>query len=74
MVARRTGAVFEAETMTANALSEDVVYVVREGNYTINFKERESVTHYLVMTTIWHRQERGWRMVHLHESSRSLAP
>lgn len=71
VVAPRTGAVWDVETITPNALSEDVVYVVREGTYTVNYKERETGTSYMVMTTIWHRQEGGWRMVHLHESSRS---
>ena len=70
MVAPRTGAVFAADVITANVLSSDVAYVVREGNYTINFRDRESRTVYLVMTTIWHRQDDGWKMVHLHESSR----
>ena len=71
VLAPRTGAVWDVETITANALSEDVVYVVREGSYTVHYKEREAGTSYLVMTTIWHRQGSGWRMVHLHESSRS---
>lgn len=71
VVASRTGAVWDVESITANALSEDVVYVVREGAYTVDYEERETGTSYLVMTTVWHRQEDGWRMVHLHESSRS---
>ncbi len=68
MVAPRTGAVFVADRITANVLSNDVAYVVREGNYTVSFKDGTSRTPYLVMTTIWHRQDDGWKMVHLHES------
>ena len=71
MVAPRTGAVFAADRITANVLSNDVAYVVREGNYTINFKDGTSRTPYLVMTTVWHRQDDGWKMVHLHESGRT---
>ena len=70
MVAPRTGAVFAVDVITANVLSSDVAYVVREGDYTINFRDRDSITIYLVMTTIWHRRDDGWKMVHLHESSR----
>jgi len=70
MVAPRTGAVFAPDRITANVLSNDVAYVVREGNYTINYKDGTSRTVYLVMTTVFHRQDEGWKMVHLHESSR----
>ena len=70
MVALRTGAVFAPDRITANVLSNDVVYVVREGNYTVNYKDGTSRTTYLVMTTVWHRQDEGWEMVHLHESTR----
>ena len=70
MVALRTGAVFTPDRITANVLSNEVAYVVREGNYTINYKDGTSRTVYLVMTTVLHRQDEGWKMVHLHESSR----
>lgn len=68
MVAPRTGATFVMDTLTAHALSADAAYVVREGSYTIDFKEGPSQTMRLVMTTIWERHAEGWRMSHLHES------
>ena len=65
----RTGAEFAPDVLiTAHVLSSDVAYVVREGDYTINFKDGSSNTVHLVMTTIWNRQADGWKMVHLHES------
>jgi hypothetical protein len=69
MVAPRTGAVFDADRITAHVLSPESALVVREGNYTINYKERESETVYLVMSTVWQRGSEGWKMVHLHEST-----
>ena len=71
MVAPRTGSEWDLVNRTVNVLSPEVAYVVREGDYTIHFREQESVTVYLAMTTLWHRGEDGWRMVHLHESVRS---
>lgn len=68
MVAGRTGARFEIDARTANVLSEDTAFVVREGDYTIDRIDGTSSTIYLVMTTVWHRDDDGWKMVHLHES------
>ena len=68
MVAQRTGATFVVDTLNAHALSADAAYVVREGNYTIGFKDGPSQTLRMVMTTIWERRNGEWRMVHLHES------
>jgi ketosteroid isomerase-like protein len=59
---------FSIDTITVNALSRDVAYVVREGNYTLNFKDGQSPTRFGAMTTIWNRVEGEWKMVHLHES------
>jgi hypothetical protein len=70
MVAPRTGAVFTADSRTANLLSDDAAMVVREGNYAISFKDGTSVEQYMVMTTVWTRGSDGWMMVHLHESFR----
>jgi len=72
MVSKRTGAVFAPDRITANVLSTDVAYVVREGNNTINYTDGTSTTNYLAMTTIWHREGGKWKMVHLHESQRRL--
>jgi len=74
MVAKRTGAVFAPDRITANVLSGDVAYVVREGNYTVNRTDGTTRTPYLVMTTIWHREGDAWKMVHLHESVRRDSP
>lgn len=68
MVAARTGAHFDVDALSANVLSEDVAFVVREGNYTIDLVDGTSPRVYLVMTTIWQREQDGWKMVHLHES------
>ena len=73
MVAPRTGAVFTVDTRTANMLSDDAAMVVREGIYAISYKDGTSVEQYMVMTTVWTRESDGWKMVHLHESSRPLA-
>ncbi len=70
MVAPRTGAVFTVDTRTANLLSDDGAVVVREGNYAISFKDGSSQEMYMVMTTVWARDSEGWKMVHLHESTR----
>ncbi len=70
MLAPRSGAEFAIEHLTANVLSNETAYVVREGDYTIRFKDGSSETAYLVMTTIWNRGPDGWKMVHLHESVR----
>jgi len=69
LVAPRTGAVWVVDTISANVLSRDIAYVVREGNYTISFKDRDPQSVDAVITTIWHRQDEEWKMVHLHESS-----
>lgn len=68
MVAGREGAHFEIDERTANVLSRDAAFVVREGDYTIDRADGTSATVRLVMTTMWHRGEDGWKMVHLHES------
>jgi len=69
MVAGRAGAHFDIDDRTANALSRDAAFVVREGDYTIDRNDGTSPTIHLVMTTVWHRGDDGWRMVHLHESA-----
>ena len=69
MVAPRTGAVFDADRITAHVLSPEAAMVVREGNYTVNYRERDAETVYMVMTTVWQRGPEGWKMVHLHEST-----
>jgi ketosteroid isomerase-like protein len=74
IIAPRTGAVFVTDTVSAHVLSTDAAYVVREGVYTVNFKDGSSRRTYLVMTSIWTRQDGVWKMVHLHESSRPLTP
>ena len=74
MVAPRTGATYVTDTLSAHALSSDAAYVVREGNYTINFKDGRSETQRLIMTTVWARENGTWRMVHLHESFTRPAP
>jgi len=68
MVSPRTGATYVTDTLSAHALSPDAAYLVREGAYTINFKDGRSETHRLIMTTVWSRQNGEWKMVHLHES------
>jgi ketosteroid isomerase-like protein len=74
MVAPRTGAVFVIDTLSVHALGPDAAYVVREGVYTVNLKDGTTRRSYFVMTTIWSRQGGSWKMEHLHESSRALAP
>lgn len=74
MVAPRTGAVFSIDSRTANMLSADAAVVVREGMYTIHFKEQPSVEVFLAMTTVWQREGETWKMVHLHESVPMPAP
>jgi len=70
MVSQRVSAVFVPDTITAHAFSNDAGYVVREGNYTVNYRDGRTRTAYMVMTTIWHREPGGWKCVHLHESVR----
>ncbi len=72
MVQGRTGAAWSVDTLTAHALSANAAYVVREGRYTINRLDGTDTTNYMVMTTIWERQDTSWKMVHLHESWRPL--
>ena len=74
LVANRTGAVYAVDTLTAQALSRDAAYVVREGKYTVSLKDGTSQHQYLVMTTVWDRTSGEWKMVHLHESYRVIAP
>lgn len=69
MVAPRAGATYVTDTVTAHALSRDAAYIVREGEYTINFRDGRIRAERLVMTTIWARRDDGWKMVHLHESA-----
>jgi len=73
MVAPRTGAVFSVDARTANMVSEDAAVVVREGTYTIGFKDGTSQTLYMVKTTVWARERDARQMVHLHESFQPLA-
>ncbi|MDX1393845.1 MAG: nuclear transport factor 2 family protein [Gemmatimonadota bacterium] len=73
MVAPRTGAVFTPDSRTAHLISDDGAVVVREGTYEIDFRDGTSAEMYLVMTSVWTRGDDGWKMVHLHESSRPLA-
>lgn len=68
MVAPRTGATYKVDKLSAHALSTESAYLVREGDYTINFKDGRSETQRLIMTTVWTRQNGEWKMVHLHES------
>ncbi len=68
MVAERTGATFMVDTLSAHVLSPDAAYVVREGGYTIDYRDGHSDTLRLIMTTVWARRAGGWKMVHLHES------
>lgn len=74
IIAPRTGAVFVTDTLSAHVLSSNAAYVVREGVYTVNFKDGTSRRTYLVITSIWTRQNGVWKMAHLHESSRTLSP
>ena len=74
LIANRTGAVYAVDTLTAQALSRDAAYVVREGTYTVSLKDGTSQRQYLVMTTVWDRASGDWKMVHLHESYRLIAP
>ncbi len=74
MIAPRTGAVFATDTVSAQVLSPDAAFVVREGVYTVNFKDGSSRRSYVIVTSVWARQDAAWKMVHLHESSRALAP
>ena len=68
MVAPRTGAEFDPDSVTAYALGRNAAYVVHSGEYTIHFRNGETRREHLAMTTIWQRSDRGWQMVHLHES------
>lgn len=74
MVQPRTGAVFVVDTLTAHALAPNAAYVVREGKYTISFKDGKSDKQYLIMTSVWEKRDGNWLMVHLHESFKPLAP
>ena len=47
------------DTVSAHVLSPDAAYVVREGAYTVNFKDGTSRRTYLVMTSIWTRENRS---------------
>jgi uncharacterized protein (TIGR02246 family) len=74
MVANRTGAVYAIDTLTAQVISRDAAYVVREGMYTVSMKDGTSQRQHLVMTTIWQRTNGEWKLEHLHESYRPVAP
>lgn len=74
MVGGRTSAEFDIEDIDAHVLSADAAYVVRRGDYTIHGMDGTSNTVYLIMTTVWHREPEGWKMVHLHESVRMPPP
>ena len=74
IVAPRTGAVFATDTLSAHVLSADAAYVVREGVYTVKFKDGTTRRTYLVITSVWTRRDGIWKMEHLHESSRPLPP
>jgi hypothetical protein len=65
---------YAVDTLTAQALSRDAAYVVREGTYTVSLKDGTSQCQYVVMTTVWDRTSGEWKMVHLHESYRVIAP
>jgi len=69
MVAPRAGATFATDSVAAHLLGRDAVYVVREGLYTVRYRDGHARVEHLVMTTIWERGADGWRMVHLHESA-----
>ena len=68
LVAPRTGAVFAPRAVTAHVLSRDAGYVVRDGQYTVHYRDGRVQSEHLVMTTIWTRRAGRWQMVHLHES------
>jgi ketosteroid isomerase-like protein len=68
LVAPRTGAVFVPQAVTAHMLSPDAGYVVREGQYTVHYRDGRVRSEHLAMTTIWARRAGRWQMVHLHES------
>ena len=72
LVANRTGAAYAVDTLTAQAISRDAAYVVREGLYTVSMKDGTSRRSYMVMTTVWDRTSGEWKMVHLHESYRPI--
>ena len=74
MIASRTGAVFVTDTASAHVLSPDAAFVVREGVYTVNLMDGSLRRTYLIMTSVWARQDGGWKMLHLHKSSRPLTP
>jgi ketosteroid isomerase-like protein len=69
MIEPRTGAVFSIDSRSARMLSDSSALVVREGMYTINFKDGTAREIFLVMSTVWEREPDGWKMVHLHESA-----
>jgi len=63
-----SSAEFEIAQRKVNVMSENVAYVVREGDYTMNYRDGRTITLFGVMTTIWNRVGDTWKMVHLHES------
>lgn len=69
MVAGRTGALYEVERATVHVLSADAAYLVREGDYTIHYRDRDDRKSTLVITGVWVRGAGGWKRVHFHESS-----
>lgn len=68
MVAPRTGATYVIDTLSVHALSHHAAYVVREGAYTITYRDKRPDTLRLIMTTVWELRNGEWKMVHLHES------
>jgi ketosteroid isomerase-like protein len=59
---------FDISQRKVNVLSPTVAYVVREGDYTMNYVDGRTITRFGVMTTIWNQVDGTWKMVHLHES------
>jgi ketosteroid isomerase-like protein len=56
------------DSRDVNVLSPEVAYVVRQGDYTMEYRDGRTVVRFGVMTTLWNRVEDAWTMVHLHES------
>ena len=74
MIAPRTGATFVADTVSAHLLRPDAAFVVKEGVYTMSYKDGSTRRSYLILTSGWARKDGTWKLAHLHESSRALTP